>query len=956
MPRARPGPEQEARALIDAQLERAGWDVQDREDANLAASVGVAVREFKLAEGHGYADYLLFVDGKAVGVLEAKPAGYSLTGVELQANKYSGGFPPGLNPPHDPLPFLYVSTGVETRFVNLLDPEPRSRAVSMTVPHIHRPGTLVEWLRAEPRVRWPAQAAERAGALSKAQPSTLRSRILALPPLEPGRLYPNQVEAVEKLEHSLKQDKPRSLVQMATGSGKTIFAITSIYRLVKHAEARRVLFLVDRKNLGEQAEKEFQAYRTPDDNRKFTELYNVQRLASNTIMDSSRVVITTIQRLYSMLKGEPDLDPANEEESQFESAGAARTEPWPVAYNPAYPPEFFDVIVVDECHRSIYTLWRQVLEYFDAFLIGLTATPAKQTFGFFHKNLVMEYSHERAVADGVNVDFEVYDIRTRITERGSTVEARPGTLLGFRDRQSRALRWEQPDEDVTYDAGDLDRRVVARDQIRTIIRTFKEKLSTDIFPGRKEVPKTLIFAKDDSHAEDIVGVVREEFGRGNAFCQKITYKVTGEDPKDLIQAFRIKYEPRIAVTVDMIATGTDIRPIEVVMFMRAVKSRVQFEQMKGRGVRIISPDELQAVSGAEAKAKTHFVIVDCVGLAESQLSDTQPLERKRTIAFKALLEHVTMGGTDPDVLSSLASRLTRLDRQCGPEQRKRLLAASGGVEVADVARAIVDGLDPDRQVEEARRAFALPSDVQPAPAQMARAAETLLRQAADPLATRPAFRKELQDVKREVEQIIDEVSEDEVTVAGASDAARESARALVQSFESYLLQHKDEIEALQFYFSMPYAKRPHYEDIKALADAIKAPPRAWTPAKLWHAYETVNRDRVRGASSQRLMADLVSLVRFALHQNNALVPHRDIVMARFDQWMAHERERGRQFTSEQARWLELIRDHVATSLGIRLDDFDYAPFAEQGGLGKATQVFGSELRPLLDELNEVLAA
>ena len=956
MPRARPGPEQEARAAIDKQLEDAGWIVQDREDAVIGAALGVAVREFKLADGHGFADYLLFVDGKAVGVLEAKPAGHSLTSVELQATKYSTGLPPGLNPPVNPLPFVYVSTGVETRFINLLDPDPRSRVVSATVPQIHRPATLAEWLSAEPLVHWPALAADAPMSPGRTRPSTFRSRILTLPPLDPGRLYPNQVEAVERVERSLQHGKPRSLVQMATGSGKTIFAITTIYRLIRHAQARRVLFLVDRTNLGEQAEKEFQGYRTPDDNRKFTELYNVQRLTSNTIMDSSRVVITTIQRLYSMLKGEPALDPGAEEESQFESAGAARTEPWPVVYNPACPPEFFDVIVIDECHRSIYTLWRQVLEYFDAFLIGLTATPAKQTLGFFHKNLVMEYSHERAVADGVNVDFEVYDIRTRITQRGATVEAQAGTLLGYRDRQTRALRWEQPDEDVTYDAGDLDRRVVAKDQIRTIIRTFKEKLTTEIFPGRKEVPKTLIFAKDDSHAEDIVDVVREEFGRGNSFCQKITYKVTGESPKDLIQAFRIKYEPRIAVTVDMIATGTDIRPIEIVMFMRAVKSRVQFEQMKGRGVRTIQPDELQAVSGPDATAKTHFVIVDCVGLAESELADTQPLERKRTIAFKALLEHVTMGGTDPDVLSSLASRLSRLERQCGPEQRKRLLETSGGVAVADVARAIVAGLDPDRQVEEARKTFELPPAAEPSAAQVARAAENLLRKAAEPLATKPAFRKALQDVKREVEQIIDEVSQDEVTVAGASESTREDARALVRSFETYLEEHKDEIEALQFYFSVPYAKRPKYEDIKALSDAIKAPPRAWTPGKLWHAYEMVARNRVRGASSQRLMADLVSLIRFALHRDDELVPHRDLVMKRFDQWMAQQRYQGRQFTPEQLRWLELIRDHVATSLGIRLDDFDYAPFAEEGGLGKATEVFGGELRGLLDELNEVLAA
>jgi type I restriction enzyme R subunit len=955
MPRARPGPEQAARAVLDAQLEEAGWVVQDRDEAVITAAPGVAVREFRLRDGHGFADYLLFVDGKAVGILEAKPAGHSLTSVELQAEKYAGGLPPGLNPPVEPLPFLYFSTAVETRFVNRLDPDPRSRPPSMTVPHIHRPATLAEWLRAEPLVHWPAEAAE-APSRSGPRPSTLRGRLQALPPLDPGRLYPNQVEAVEKLERSLQQNRPRSLVQMATGSGKTIFAITSAYRLIKHAQARRVLFLVDRTNLGEQAEKEFQGYRTPDDNRKFTELYNVQRLTSNTIMDSSRVVITTIQRLYSMLKDEPDLDPETEEESLFESPSPARMEPWPVVYNPAYPPEFFDVIVIDECHRSIYTLWRQVLEYFDAFLIGLTATPAKQTFGFFHKNLVMEYPHERAVADGVNVDFEVYEIRTRISERGATVEARPGTMLGYRDRQTRALRWEQPDEDVSYQAGELDRRVVARDQIRTIIRTFKQKLATEIFPGRKEVPKTLIFAKDDSHAEDVVDAVREEFGRGNAFCQKITYKVTGANPRDLIQAFRNQYEPRIAVTVDMIATGTDIRPIEIVMFMRAVKSRVQFEQMKGRGVRIISPDELQAVSGSDARAKTHFVIVDCVGVAESQLADTQPLERKRAIAFKALLEHVTMGGTDRDVLSSLASRLTRLDRQCGPEQRKRLLESSGGVAVSDVARAIVDGLDPDRQIEEARRAAALPRDAEPTAAQVASAAETLLKKASGPLANKPAFRRALQDVKREVEQIIDEVSQDEITLAGASAEAREKARALVRSFETYLEEHSDEIEALQFYFSVPYAKRPQLEDIQALADALKAPPRAWTPEKLWHAYEMVAKDRVRGASSQRLMADLVSLIRFAVHRDDELVPHRDVVMGRFEEWIAQQRQRGREFTPEQVRWMELMRDHIATSLGMRLDDFDYAPFAEEGGLGKATQVFGGELRGLLEELNEVLAA
>ena len=433
-------PEQQARERIDAALAAAGWIVHDREEMNLGAGLGVAVREFRMAPGHGFADYMLFVDGQAAGVLEAKPVGYTLSSVELQADKYATGLPAGLVPPVNPLPFLYVSTGVDTRFINGLDPDPKSRRISH-LPHIHRPETLAEWLRAETLDAWVERLRLEGGgvhtAADETRPSSLRGRIQTLPELEQGFLYPVQVEAVGNVDWSLKRNQPRSLVQMATGSGKTIFAITSVYRLIRYAGARRVLFLVDRSNLGEQAEKEFQGFRTPDDNRKFTELYTVQRLTSNTIGAASKVVITTIQRLYSMLKGEPDFAAEDEAASQFESGAGALGEPLPVVYNAAYPPEYFDVIVIDECHRSIYTVWRQVLEYFDAFLIGLTATPARQTFGFFNKNLVMEYDHERAVADGVNVDFEVYDIRTRITGQGATIEAKSDTMVEYRDRQTR---------------------------------------------------------------------------------------------------------------------------------------------------------------------------------------------------------------------------------------------------------------------------------------------------------------------------------------------------------------------------------------------------------------------------------------------------------------------------------------------------------------------------------------
>ena len=399
-------------------------------------------------------------------------------------------------------------------------------------------------------------------------------------PLNTAGLWSAQVEAITNLEQSFAQDKPRSLIQMATGSGKTYTAVSFVYRLIKFAKAKRVLFLVDRNNLGRQAFKEFDQYRTPDDGRKFTELYNVQHLQSNTLDPVSKVHITTIQRLYSMLSGEPEYDPENEENSLFEMGAALdRQPPKEVHYNPAIPIETYDFIVVDECHRSIYNLWRGVLEYFDAFLIGLTATPSKQTFGFFNQNLVMEYSRERAVLDGVNVQGTVYRIKTQISESGSKVEA--GLWVGKRDRLTRAQRWEQLDEDLSYEPEQLDRAVVAVDQIRTIVRTFRDRLPVDILSGRSQVPKTLVFAKDDSHAEDIVRIVREEFGKGDEFCQKITYKTNWKKPEDLISDFRNSYFPRIAVTVDMIATGTDIRPLEILLFMRAVRSRLLYEQMLG---------------------------------------------------------------------------------------------------------------------------------------------------------------------------------------------------------------------------------------------------------------------------------------------------------------------------------------------------------------------------------------
>jgi type I restriction enzyme, R subunit len=955
-----PKPEEIARVEIDAALTRAGWILQDRDEANVGAGRGVAIREFRMKPGHGFADYLLFVDGKAVGALEAKPAGHTLTGVEGQAQKYSQGLPDTLDAPVEPLPFLLLSTGVETCITNGLDPEPRTRRIYAPP----RPETLAEWLAAEPISAWiqgwtPARkdaVAMPPVAPFPGPPSTLRRRLRAMPAAEIPGLWPNQVRAIQNLEQSLAEDRPRALIQMATGSGKSLTATVAIYRLIKFAGARRVLWLVDRSNLGEQAVDTIEAYRTYDDHKRLTELYNVQHLQSNTIGSSAKIVVTTIQRLYSMLRGDAELPPEVEDGSLFDTAAQPESQP-PVGieYNAKIPPEYFDVIVIDECHRSIYTLWRQVLEYFDGYLIGLTATPAKHTFGFFNQNLVMEYTQDQAVADGVNVDYDVYLIQTKITQQGATLLKAETPVVGRRDRVTREKRWEVPDDDVTYTGAQLDRDVVAEDQIRLIARTFRDRLRTEIFPGREHVPKTLIFAKDDSHAEDIVRILREELGKGNEFCQKITYKVTGRKPKDLIQEFRTSFNPRIAVTVDMIATGTDVRPIEIVMFMRTVKSRVLYEQMKGRGGRVAKVDEMRAVT-PDAKAKERFVLIDCVGVTHMKQQDTQPLDRKKSVPLSELLEHVGVGGTHEELVSSLASRLARLDKRCAADDHGIISTVGQGATLKGLARGIVDALEPDAQLARARADHGLAPDAEPEPAQLAAAAKVLIQAAVAPLATSPALRRTILEIQQQHDQLIDDVSQDELTFAGPSPEAKERARELVRSFEQYLADHRDEIEALQLFYSQPYNRRLTYRDIKQLADAIQAPPRCWTPERLWQAYEQLDRSKVRGASGQRLLTDIVSLVRYAIHSENELVPYAEQVHERFERWLAQQGNKGRAFTDEQLRWLYMMRDHVARSIEVEIDDFDLTPFHEQGGLGRASQVFGKELPGILRELNEALSA
>ncbi len=637
-------PEARAREIIDAQLIASGWVVQDRANLNRTASLGVAVREYPLASGP--CDYLLIVAGKACGVVEAKAAGATLSGVAEQARGYQAEPPAMLAKWGDPLRFDYEASSTEILFSDRVDPEQRSRRVF----GFHRPETLHEWLKAG---------------------SSFRARLPDLPPLMEDGLRDCQIGAINGLETALRRDQPRAFVQMATGAGKTFTAATLAYRLLAYADARRILFLVDRNNLGRQTLKEFQGYRPPGAGRLFTELYNVQRLGPAGLDPPAKVVISTIQRVFAQLTGE-ELSEEAEEASDFERAWTAP--PKAIAYSAALPPETFDIVIVDECHRSIYGTWRQLLDYFDAQIIGLTATPTVQTMAFFGENLVAQYPYEKSIADGVNVPFEIFRIRTQIGEHGGRVPS--GFTVPVRDRHTRAQRYKLLDDDLVYAPQDLDRSVIARNQIRTVLETYRDTLFTELFPGRTEIPKTLIFAKDDHHAEEIVTIAREVFGRGNDFAKKITYRVGAKYAEDLIGQFRNAYNPRIAVTVDMIATGTDVKAIEVLIFLRDVRSAVYFEQMRGRGVRTIDPAALAAVT-PDAGVKDRFILIDAVGVTDSLKAQATPLERQHSVSFDKLLEQVASGRSDEDAVATLAGRLARLDRHLDDGAKAKIEAAAG---------------------------------------------------------------------------------------------------------------------------------------------------------------------------------------------------------------------------------------------------------------------------------------
>ena len=674
-------------------------------------------------------------------------------------------------------------------------------------------------------------------------------------------------------------------------------------------------------------------------------------------------MITTIQRLYSILKGEENFDDTGEDASMFEGATTLIKEPLPVVYNQKIPPEFFDFIIVDECHRSIYNVWRQVLEYFDATLVGLTATPSAQTIGFFNGNLVMEYTHEQAVLDGVNVGYDVYRIETKVTKEGATLAKKPDYLVPRRDRATRKKRYAALDDDVQYTGTQLDRDVVNESQIRLVIQTFRDRLP-EIFPGRTECPKTLVFAKTDLHADDVTRIIREEFGKGNDFCQKITSKSTGATPEELLNAFRNSYMPRVAVTVDMIATGTDVKPLECLLFMRNISSAAYFEQMKGRGCRIISSDALQAVTpDAPGGKKTHFIIVDAVGVTESEKTLSKPLDRQPSVPLEKLLNTVAAGAVSDDIVSTLASRLARLDRELDDDRKDEISKESGGRGPSALAAALLASIDTDVNAARVAQTSKLPKGQDPTEKQIEQAEQAAMAEALKPFLN-PKLRNTILRVKAAAEQVFDEVNRDSLLRAGFDAAALEKARSVVTSFKAFIEEHKDEIEAIRILYSRPFRTGLRYGQVKELALKLGGAPfyvdakKPETVGRLWHAFEAV--EGVGQAAAKRgggkQLVDLIALVKHAIDGKTPLVPVEDVVEQRYAAWLTEKAKAGVTFTPPQRKWLDAIKDHIAAALAIDPEALEDVPFKQMGGLGAAYEVFGESLTLLLSEMNERLVA
>ena len=905
-------PEEQARVKIDLRLTEAGWTVTSDKSAWKSGN-SVAIREW-IFPNNLRADYLLFHKGQAIGVVEAKPATTLVEGVHHQADAYAESLAVDTPAWRKPLAFIYVSNGEVALFADRRDKYSCQRRVF----NFHRPETLESWC--------------------KDGEESLANRLRKLPeiPLHSSlSLRDCQYEAVTKLEESFRNQKRRAYVHLATGAGKTFTACTFTYRLIKHAKAKRILFLVDRGNLGTQARDEFANWKIPGEDRKFTDDYITLKLSQSSIEGNPKVVISTIQRIYSILTRTP-MDDAADELSAEEA-----DKPKEVFYNDSLPPEYFDFIVVDECHRSIYKNWRGVLEYFDATIIGLTATPTTVTDKFFDANKVAEYSYEQSVKDGVNVGYCIYRIRTRKTEDGGVIEAN-GEFPAFRKNLVTQQLEDAPiKENITYAGKDLNRSVESESQVRTVLQAYKDAIYTSLYPSRRKddeeyninyIPKTLIFAQTDAHAELIARVAKEVFGRGDAYCRKVTYSVSGIDPQSLVREFRTNPQFRIAVTVDMIATGTDVRPLEVVLFMRDVQSATYYQQMYGRGCRTIADNALRNVT-PNAQSKDFFYLVDAVGVTEHSMVTTPPqIQAAAATPLEILMEKAYKLEMDEDEWESLAYRLNRVVLKCRKMGYHQELAAVRFKEKSDFGSDGFIVADDDDE-------FGLPTLV------------TRLRQddaAAYGYCFDACHRAAILELHRRNAIWIDS-TEDTLIDVGFT---QEQAEILTAEFRAWIQANKPFVKALQLIFEVGQKQIPLLKsDLVELIELLKRANAQFTVETLWRNFSILNpKDCSASESTQSSPADIVQLIRYAMGLEAKLARFSGAARQRYELWLGRKKNAGVEFSDSQRVLLSKIAELIISNLAYSAADFkthDHSLYPQAVDAG---------LKPFIPELYNTLVS
>lgn len=869
-------PEEKARQKIDQWFAEAGWKVINREDYE-PTSTAVAIRE-GLLKGNLEADYFLFINGKAVGVLEAKREDIDALSDKVcaQAALYAKSVPHIYQTYQNPLPFIFTSNGKDLYFCDFRKQEQSFKQI-MAIP---TPYDLVKQLG-------------------------ISDYFAGLPTLQKKGLRDCQYEAVTELEKSFRSGQNRALMVLATGAGKTYTACLAAYRLLSYTPMRRILFLVDRNNLGKQAEGEFGTFRLTENGDAFNTIFTVNRLRSLSIPSDSNVIISTIQRLFSFLKGDT-IDDDDEDE------GNEPAEEIILPPNPNLPHDYFDLIIIDECHRSIYGNWRKVLEYFDtARLVGLTATPVLETMAFFNNNRIVNYTLEKSIVDGVNVDCRVYRIRTQVTENGGAILK--GEKVKEETRYTGDIKTIFNKEAKTYTSKELNRSVINPAQIKLVLSTYRDVVYTELFndPQREAnfdwLPKTLIFALNETHATNIVQIAKEVFGRtDDRFVQKITY--SAGDSNELIRQFRNDKDFRIAVTCTLVATGTDIKPLEVVMFMRDVESLPLYIQMKGRGVRTIGDEQLRNVT-PNAFSKDCFFLVDAVGVTEHEKTIPTAADEPttKTITFKELLERISHGYLPDEYLQRLAATLSRIYNKADNSQRNEFTRLAHD-DMKELASRIYDALDNNplppfiniNEPNNERKGLVAPL------ANHANARRYLLILSA-------GFVNTLMP------------GEDTLISKGFSI---EEAQNTTEAFEEFCREHTDEIEALRIIYNNE-GEPITYSMLKDLENKLKMANNHFTSKQLWNSYAILNPNSVRRSTTKEesdALTNIIQLVRYAFRQIERLDSVVTTSKQYFNLWLGQNQ---REITDKQREVISRIVDYIAsngacTVKDIREDDATHA--------------------------------